>query len=644
MNYSNYHNNDDQIDFRELLITLWCYKFFIILVALFSVFLGLTYSANMDKKYTSRVIFKLNDESQANSAASNGLAMLGIMQNLGTASFSLLPEEEINGRVFIEKIDAKVDLREDPYFNNYDPNFIEQDWKIKLKNLIGWENIKVNQDEIVWQRIIKRYKKNIFLNETDSGAFIIEVTHSNSNRSAYIANQIMDTILHEKELKREIDNKAELDYLSDILAKALTDLDMSQTNLKTFTLENSALPLESFAQRTIALEALREQVLRTENLYDAVVELNKVLDKKTLTQKDYFTLKQKFPVIDEVEFRRIIGQNEIISTWNWPSKRSIRAVIETLDERTRRLQLQIDASQKDAERSGDAFQTYTKLVREANIAEATYAVMMEQVKAQSMITGFEKDSSKIFEYASPSVTPTSPKKFLILAISTVLGIFLGCAFALILGVKRNVFFSRDLMLRKSNAQFNININSLKSLRKHNYNDKKTMLEKKPRIILGDIAVEIYNGDSKFIAFTSSNAKLTAYDIAQLMSIYMQSEDVKVAIINYSNKKFETNKEDLSISAYKVSQSYDNVSILTPKLQLGSMRHVSERDFVKNLQSLKSSFDFIFLCAENSEAISVLRSVQSQKLLHIMIARIKYTKYDFISRTSYIKPIQVLLHD
>ena len=197
------------------------------------------------------------------------------------------------------------------------------------------------------------------------------------------------------------------------MAKALSDLEASQSSLKQFALENSALPLESFAARSLQLDGLREQLSRTTELYDAVVALSSILQNKTTDQKNYLALRQQFPIVDQVEFRRILGQNEIISSWSWPEASSVDAVFDTLTERKNRLQSQINASQIDAERSGLALETYAKLEREAKIAEAAYTVMIEQVKAQSMASGYRPNRTEVYEYASPSISPSAPKRSLI---------------------------------------------------------------------------------------------------------------------------------------------------------------------------------------------------------------------------------------
>ena len=102
------------------------------------------------------------------------------------------------------------------------------------------------------------------------------------------------------------------------MAKALSDLEVAQSDLKEFALENSALPLESFAAGSLQLDALREQFNRTSELHEAVAALSLILQNETKDQNNYQALRQKFPIVDQVEFRRVLGQNEIISSWSWP--------------------------------------------------------------------------------------------------------------------------------------------------------------------------------------------------------------------------------------------------------------------------------------------------------------------------------------
>ena len=261
------------------------------------------------------------------------------------------------------------------------------------------------------------------------------------------------------------------------MAKALSDLEASQSSLKQFALENSALPLESFAAGSLQLDGLREQLSRTSELHEAVVALSLMLQNKTTDQKSYLALRQQFPIVDQVEFRRVLGQNEIISSWSWPEASSVDAVFDTLTERKSRLQSQINASQIDAERSGLALETYAKLEREAKIAEATYTVMIEQVKAQSMVAATDLIRTEVYEYASPSISPSAPKRSLILALGAVLGLFVGAALSLVLALRRGVYYSKNSLITGAQARLTASVRALLPLRNKSLNDLNTMLVK-----------------------------------------------------------------------------------------------------------------------------------------------------------------------
>ena len=71
-------------------------------------------------------------------------------------------------------------------------------------------------------------------------------THEKPQRAAEIANAVMDEIISITKIKKNTTQDEQLSYLSSTLAKALSDLEASQSNLKEFALDNSALPLESF--------------------------------------------------------------------------------------------------------------------------------------------------------------------------------------------------------------------------------------------------------------------------------------------------------------------------------------------------------------------------------------------------------------
>ena len=638
---------NDELDFRELFMTLWAYKLFIVCTCAFGIFLGGFSSQTSKKIYTSTAVYKVN--TNKSSLLSGELSAVA---NLTGLSSGIVPEplpiDKVTGRVFIEKINNSLNFELDPYFNTYNPNSVDPAWKAYIKKILGIQKTSKNIKEAIWQGIIKSYSKNIALAETDDGSIEIAVTHEKAQRAADIANKIMDEIILSAREKSTKEQDEQLSYLSNSLANALNDLEISQSKLKKFALENSALPLESFAARSTQLDLLREQLSRTSVLHEAAKALLSLVTNKTTDQKNYFSLRQKHPIVDQVEFRRVLGQNEIISSWSWPDASSVAVVFDTLTERLNRLQSQINASQIDAERSGRAMVTYENLKREAKISEATYTVLIESVKAQSMIGGYHPDNYEVYEYAYASINPSSSSLSKFLALGAILGLFVGAGICFLLARIKGVYYSKNTLIEAVEARYAASIRALKPLRNKSLNKIIAILSKKQNPVLRDIAVEIHKSDATQVVITSSRAKLTSNDVARSIASYIQSHSLKIAIIDFSakisNQNTDTNSEKLSTGPFNVAETAGNVSTLIPDGDLAIMELLSQRDFVKNIQSLSSSIDLLFLCADNNDSISLLSALDGQKTFHITLARTKKTKSTFLTQMRSRIQIQGLLYD
>jgi hypothetical protein len=75
-----------------------------------------------------------------------------------------------------------------------------------------------------------------------------------------------------------------------------------------------------------------------------------------------------------------------------------------------------------------------------------------------------------------------------------------------------------------------------------------------------------------------------------------------------------------------------------------MELLSQRDFYNNIKSINSTFDLVFLSADDGDAISLLRALEGQKTFHITLARTKKTKSATIAQMRALLPIQGLLYD
>lgn len=291
-------------------------------------------------------------------------------------------------------------------------------------------------------------------------------------------------------------------------------------------------------------------------------------------------------------------------------------------------------------------EAYSKLKRKAKVAEATYTVLIEQVKAQSMAAGYRPDNTEIYEYASVPITPSSPNQILNLLLGGILGLFVGMALSLFFSLRRGVYFSISTLKTETQARLTASIRAMLPLRNKSLKDLNAMLQKKPRNALRDIAVEIHISDTNQVVVTSLCAKITGNDIARALASYMQSDTLNIAVIDFSSKskKIDSEKKMISIGSFVVDESLGNVSVLKPSEDLAAIELLSQRDFVKNIHSLNSTIDLLFLCADNNDAVSLLRALHGQKTFHLTLVRTKRTKSADLAQINSLLPINGLLHD
>ena len=133
------------------------------------------------------------------------------------------------------------------------------------------------------------------------------------------------------------------------------------------------------------------------------------------------------------------GYEETISAWSWPTLDTIESVTETLSDRISRLEVDIANIEDSAISYAASAEAQAKLLRAAKIAEATCTVFTEQVKSQTLVAGFKPETFTVFAYATPPISPSSPKRNLILALGAVLGLFAGSVLSLVNGMRRGVF-------------------------------------------------------------------------------------------------------------------------------------------------------------------------------------------------------------
>ena len=313
----------------------------------------------------------------------------------------------------------------------------------------------------------------------------------------------------------------------------------------------------------------------------------------------------------------------------------------TLLERKKMLEAKIKVSQINAKSFGGVVQEYSKLKRKLKVAEATYQVLIERVKSESIMSGYNPEAAEIYEYAIAPLTPTEPKLTRLLVFAFILGLIIGLGVVILITANRKTFYTKEALFFATRPNYLAKSKPLSVYRK---SDLKTLNKRKYKTssVSRDLKLEIYKQNSKQIIITSSDPKFHSNELARILAHTMQLEDTKVAIIDFSTKNKKV-YDDKKISSYFVIEENEYISILTPDYNGDILDHVSKRDFIENIQTLNPYFDYVFLCADNSNVFTLLRAVQKINPFHITLARLKYSRFETLSKMSHILPIKGLLY-
>jgi len=461
--------NDDEIDLSEIFGTLWAKKLLILFVMILLTVGAISYALSLTEKYTSNVVFQLKDGGKSGIGLSgdlSGLAALAGFSGVGSDSNSV--NDRLLGRDFVVNLSNVLALDEDPYFNPPDgkPSLLTT-MILAGKSLVSGEPSDTGTEQAdPIEKIFGVYEKNVTIQETDDGSTEITVTHVDPDKAASIANGILAALVNELEAEANSQQKSELNYFSKELGEALIEMEETKRMVSSFALENNLGATGEFTQRAVILAELREDLQLTVSMQKAVSEIRILFDRlDNPTFKDYLALQEKHAVIDNVDFRRLIGVPEEFGSWQWPLSSNLNGFLKSLDERSARIEKAISNLRIEAESFGLAMEKLETLKREATIAQATYTVLIEHVKLKGLTAGYKSDTTTVFETAVPAIFPSEPNKKLIAALGLVLGAFLGSAIALLSSLRGGFLYTKSSISNILSAVSNLDAPSLSRTRR-----------------------------------------------------------------------------------------------------------------------------------------------------------------------------------
>jgi len=603
---------NDEIDFKEFFLNIWSYKILVFFISLLFTVISGFFALKLEKQYTasSKFIFNMNNSAgNFESGLSQQLGKLVPLAALTDSNTEIdLLIERMTSREFILEIASEKDLKNDDFFHKYDPNATDPLWKSLIKSIVGWESLEISPDRRANWNILKKFDSTVSIQQTDGGAIEVKVTHKNPTRAAEIANYIVEKIITLTKMENKENLNSRLQYLSEKLAVASKDLKYSQSRVNEFALKNSAQAVQSFAVGSVVLDDLRSKRLESLNQIKALKEIQKLSVKPGhLTQNDYTELRKNYPLVDDAGFRQTLGLPLNASSWLWPKKQTLDQVLGSVYDRISSLDAKIRKLETEASRYGASAEEYAEISRSLQIAEATYEVLIEQVKGQSLLAGYAPDTAKVIAVADIPVAPTKPQRTLILIIGLSLGIFLGSLTALILNARNRVYFSQSNLMEALSPKFSHKTGSLRRFKNQSLVKVQETLNKTPTEWPKQLLSEAATSLPKLAIIIDISTTNSAASVGRMVG-------VSGGDLNYNCALVDLSKSSSSISIpsaggddqFHVIEKVDSCTEYVYGKPGKTYEWIFSKSFKQLIGSLIEKHDFVMLTAE-SDVSEILMS-------------------------------------
>lgn len=612
--------DDDEIDLRELALSIWSGRYKIAVTTVSAALAAGFYAFSVEPTYKAEAMFALKSSSSGPGIPSEyaGLAALAGYSSGGDDSKGVF--DRLMGRDFIQRLSVDLSLEADPYFNpSPGPERVLS--LAGLKRALGVTG-EAGRNVNVQDNVTKAYREAITVSETENGSIKVVVTHDEANRAAEIANGLVSLVVSELAAEKKQEQRDQLDYLSSELADALAQMDDSKKAVADFALANSLGSPAAFVTRSQAMFDLREALRRAQEMAAAVADLSEVMAAARVPgPADQAALRLRAPIVDDVDFRRLIGVPEALDAWEWPPRARLGDFTSTLRDRTARIERSLVDLREEADRYATSTEMLAAREREARVAEATYNLLIEQVKAQGLATGYEGDIARIYQSATPPQLPSTPKKKLILALGAVLGLVVGSGLSLLSAARSGRIFSGAAIAEASGAALTLRVEGLQSNSTRTTKRLAAAATKVSGRGLSELLVALKARPSKVSLIAATAPQIGALPAALWLARRMQGGGHRTTLLVLG----DAIPKDLFIADYAAIPSLscavlDGISILVPSQKTAS-DVVLTSDAVRALLSdVDGTFDRVIIAAASDQVVTVARAFAEVRPRVILLTR------------------------
>ena len=443
---------EDEIDLGALLSTLWRGKWLIGLIATLAVLVGGYYAyvvATPLYRSTAVVILETRQDQVVDlQSVVGGLS--------GDASEVNSEVEVLRARSLMGKVVDRLDLASDPEFNTalQEPTAFEAltgQVRTRIKGMLGLteEEVALTPDEAAQRTrdsVISRLLDAVTVSNVRlSLVFQVTVQTESPRKSALIADTLVEQyILNQIEVKFEATEQATL-WLSERVAELQTTLETAEAEVSAFSASTDLVSVDGMQALERQIKELRDRIDSAQVTRDGLVANLEALQAAG-------TRAGQAGLADDSQLTRLLQRAETDASFEaaFDARLEIvtnrkRADVARADQQLVALRASEAELNADLDKQSEDLITLQQLTREAEATRVLYEYFLTRFNETSAQQGIQQADSRILSDAVVPLNPSEPRKSLIVAISSMLGLVLGIGLVLLREMRNNSFrTARDL--------------------------------------------------------------------------------------------------------------------------------------------------------------------------------------------------------
>lgn len=437
----------NEIDLLDLLRTIWRGKWLILFVTLIAVGMTAAYLWWVAVPlYTATAVVSLENRDE------KVVDFESVVSGIGSDEASINTEVEVlRSRRLMDKLVERLDLNADPEFNGYlrpaDP------WSIGgvLALVLGpGEPDAEPSPRVVGDKVVKAVLKALTItNIRDSYVFQITAETRDPEKSALIADTLADLYIRDQLDVKFQQTEQATEWLSERVSQLKDELDEAENAVQEFNSQIELISPERLAVLNAQLKDFRDRyadlAAQQSSLEPQVAELEAAGE-----SGDYARMAAvaEVPALTNL-LERLAGGTEadrelfesrfeqIVERARFEAERRV-AQLETMAKSIADLERQVAAQSTESLK-------LEQLEREAEASRLIYEYFLGRLKETSVQQGIQQPDARVLSYAMLPIEASSPRKGLLVTVSTLLGLFFGSILVLLLEMRSNSFRTAEQM-------------------------------------------------------------------------------------------------------------------------------------------------------------------------------------------------------